>query len=164
MTSFKVEYNPMAKPVDFVLLTGILKQKVDKMEREGRIKDAVEELRVERAAMLRKVEELDHLINGLESRISNGSGTVTQTIILHDKEFEQTGIAKAAETMIRRARKPLHVKDIAKGLVAGGYKFQSKNHPNSVAPVLYQTAARKNSPLVRLPKNTYSLEELETKK
>ena len=133
------------------------------MDREGKLKDAVEELRSERASHVKKIEELDTLIAALETRIANRNGSVTQTIVLHNSEFANAGIAEAAVTMIRRANKPLHVKDIMHGLQAGGYKFKSENPMNSVAPVLFLAAKNEKHGIVAKGGNTYSLEEIESK-
>ena len=63
--------------------------------------------------------------------------------------------------MIRRAKRPMHVSEIIKGLEAGGYHFRAKKPENSVAPVLYQAAEKGMHELVKKPKNTYSLKEVE---
>ena len=131
------------------------------MNREGKLADAVEELRSERAAYVKKIEELDAVIQALESRISNKGDAMTQTIVLHGSEFARIKIAEAAVTMIRRANKPLHVKDILNGLRAGGYKFRARNPIDSVGPVLYTAAKMKKHGLVNKGNNTFSLVELE---
>lgn len=134
------------------------------MDRESKLQDAIGELRTERAAHVRKIEELDGLIAALEARISNQkNGSFTATVVLHGNEFSSRGIAEAAEKMIRRANRPLHVKDIAEGLKAGGYQFRSKRPAGSVAPVLYQAAKKKGALLVFMGKNMYSLRGLEEK-
>jgi hypothetical protein len=133
------------------------------MDREGRLKDAVEELHSERSSYVKKIEELDNLIRALETRIANRDGSVTQTIVLHNSEFANAGIAEAAVIMIRRANKPLHVKDIMSGLKAGGYKFKSSKPMNSVAPVLFLAAKHHKHGIVSRGGNTYSLEEIASK-
>lgn len=137
---------------------------IEAMEKESKLKDAIEELRGERRQYQQRIEELDKLIDALDARTSNRNGAVTSTVVMHRTEFLSAGIAEAAEKMIRRANKPLHVKDITEGLKAGGYPFRSKNPYTSVAPVLWMTARKKGSPIVKLPKNIYSLREIEEKR
>jgi len=125
------------------------------------IKDALEELRAKEAFHVKKTEEIRALIQGLESFGRNGDEQNKDTLVIHGQEFMNTGIADAAATMIRRANRPLHVSEIVKGLEAGGYHFKAKSPENSVAPVLYLAASKKQYGLVKKPKNTYSLKEVE---
>lgn len=134
---------------------------IEDMERESKLKDALDELRAERKSTLQKLEELDRLIQGLEARIGGTNGAVASTIVMHASEFSKSGIADAAEKMIRRAQRPLHAKDITEGLLAGGYKFSSGNQLKSVGAVLWSATKDKSGPLVRKGKNVYTLRDLD---
>jgi len=161
MIEFRIDYSEPADDLFFGVLNPELEGWADKMDREGKLTEAIEELRSERASYVKKIEELDGLIRALESRTSNRNASVTQTIVLHKTEFSKGSIAVAAVTMIRRANRPLHVKDILQGLEAGGYKFKAQNPLDSVAPVLYLAAKKNRHDLVNKGNNTYSLREIE---
>ena len=125
------------------------------------IRDALDELRAKEAFHLKKAEEARTLIQGLESFGKNGDEQNKDTLVVHNQEFVNSGIAEAATIMIRRANRALHVSEIVKGLEAGGYHFKAKKPDNSVAPVLYLAASKRQHGLVKKPKNTYSLKEVE---
>jgi hypothetical protein len=130
------------------------------MIREDSLRQTIEDLRAERAQYVAKIEELDGILKGLEQRLSGKNGGAhSQTMAVHNKEFAGLGIAEAAVTMLKRANHPLHVKDIADGLRAGGYQFKTDKPLASVAPVLYMAAKRKKYGLVNEGKNTYSLQK-----
>jgi hypothetical protein len=136
----------------------------DYMSSSKPIKDAVAELEAREAFHLKKAAEMRDLIKSLKLLADNGEPTNQDTVTVRDQEFVNTGIAESAAIMIRRAKRPLHVSEIVKGLEAGGYHFKAKNPESSVAPVLYLTAANKEKNrfgIIKKPKNTYSLKELE---
>src|SRR5579863_4380698 len=137
MIEFTLDYPEAVEELSIYFLPPELAEWVEQMDREGKLSEAVEELRSERTSYVKKIEEIDALIRALESRISNKEGSVSQTIVLHNTEFAKARIAAAAVTMIRRANKPLHVRDIMNGLRTGGYKFKARNPLDSVGPVLY---------------------------
>ncbi len=125
------------------------------------IKDALLELRVKEAFYVKKTEEVRALIQGLESFGRNGDEQDKEAWVINGQEFINTGIAEGAATMIRRAKRPMHVSEIIKGLEAGGYHFKAKKPENSVAPVLYLAANKGQHGIIKKPKNTYTLKEIE---
>jgi hypothetical protein len=125
------------------------------------IKDALLELRAKEAFYVKKAEEVRALIQGLESFGRNGDEQNKEVLVINGQEFINAGIAEAAATMIRRAKRPMHVSEIVKGLEAGGYHFKAEKPENSVAPVLYQAAGSGSHGIVKMPKNTYTLKEIE---
>jgi len=161
--AFNYDFQP--EIVGVCSLGGQQERWISQMDREGKLKDALDELRAERTTTVRKLEELDTLISGLKDRISgeNGRTSVSRTVVIHPTEFSNRGIAEAAEIMIRRANRSLHVKEVVEGLTAGGYEFKTKKPLGSVAPVLFSAAKKKNAKLVFNGKNTYSLKEIESK-
>jgi len=161
MIEFRIDYSEATDGPFLGVLDSELIGWAEEMDREGKLQDAIEELRSERAAYVQKIEELDGLIRALESRTANRDGSVTQTVVLHSAEFSNASIAEAAVTMIRRANRALHVRDIMNGLQAGGYKFKAQKPMDSVAPVLYLAAKKKKHGLVNKGGNTYSLKEIE---
>jgi hypothetical protein len=133
-------------------------QGAEDMIREDSLKHTIDDLRAERAQYLAKVEELDGIIKALERRLSGNDGPVgVPAVAIHNKEFAGFGIAEAAATMIKRAHRALHVKEIEDGLRAGGYEFRTDKPLSSIAPVLYMAAKKKKFGLVNEGKNTYSL-------
>lgn len=124
------------------------------------------DLKSERAATAKRLEELDIAIRVLESLSSNGNGRIQRTIdsvSFGPTEFARDGIAEAAVRVLKRAGKALHVSDIVKALQTGGYIFKGSKPINSVAPVLYMAAQNRKHGIVSMGKNTYSLVELEGK-
>jgi hypothetical protein len=131
------------------------------MNNSKTIRDALQELRAKEMFYAQKLDAVKALIQGLESFGKNGDEQSNETLVIHGQEFMNIGIAEAAATMIRRAKRPLHVSEIITGLQAGGYHFKAKKPENSVAPVLYQAADKKQHGIVKMPKNTYTLKEIE---
>lgn len=140
-----------------------LKAWVTEMEKHDRLRDAIDELRAQRGCYVQKIEELDRAIKVLET-VALSNGASDGAIVLHNMEFADAGIAEAAVVMIRRAGKPLHVREIVKGLLEGGYKFKCGNPTNSVAPVLFLADRQKKHGIVNKGGNTYSIEVVEESK
>ena len=138
-----------------------LKEWTEYMSGSKKISDALDELRTKRAFHLKRAEEMNALIRGLESLTSNGDEQSGEGLSVRNGEFMDSGIAEAAVIMIRRANRPLHVREIADGLKAGGYHFKTTNPTNSVAPVLYMASEKEQHGIIKKPKNTYSLKEIE---
>jgi hypothetical protein len=133
------------------------------MQKEGKLGEAINELLAERETHVKRIAELDTAIRVLQT--IGGNGTPSETMVLHKEEFANAGIAEAAVAMIKRANRPLHVRDIMKGLEAGGYKFKGENPLNSVAPVMYLAHSNGHKHgIVRTGKNVYSLLEIEERK
>jgi hypothetical protein len=145
-------------------MTSEFKEWADNMIREDSLKQTIDDFRAERAGYVKKIEELDGLITALESRLNGKKGTAPQTMVIHNAEFVDAGIAEAAVLMIRRANRPLHVKEIAQGLAAGGYKFKADNPLNSVGPVLFLADKNDKHGIVSKGKNTYSIKEIDDRK
>lgn len=140
------------------------KQWLDKMILEQKLPEAAQQLRAEREYLVKKLEELDKLIECVESRVENRRSKNQATIVLHPTEFAAMGIVASVEKMIRRANCPLHVRDITEGLKAGGYLFNTKNPLGSVMSVLFQARKNNNGSLRFKGKNIYSLAEIEEKR
>jgi hypothetical protein len=164
MLEIKMDYSESMAGLMIGPLSSEFKEWADIMIRENSLKQTIEDFRAERAGYVKKIEELDGLIKALESRLNGKNGTPSQTMVIHGTEFTNAGIAEAAVTMIRRAQRPLHVKEIAEGLQAGGYKFKSDNPLNSVGPVLFLADKNNKHGIVSKGKNTYSIREIEDRK
>lgn len=134
---------------------------LEEMQKTDNIEAAIERLEAERAIHVRKIEDLDTTIKTLKQLGADNGNSISQTMVVHNAEFAGMGIAETAVTMIRRAGRPLHVKEIAEGLTAGGYKFKGDNPLNSIAPVLFLAAKNKKHGIVNKGKNTYSIKEIE---
>jgi len=161
MLEIKIDYSERLADVLLGPLPSELKEWVTDMEKHGKLKEAIDELRAQRASYVLKIEELDKAIKVLETVASSNGSSSHGTMVVHGTEFTNAGIAEAAVTMIRRANHPLHVKEVTEGLLAGGYKFKSDNPLNSVGPVLYLAARDHKHGIVNKGGNTYSIEEIE---
>ncbi|MBI3668542.1 MAG: hypothetical protein HY237_02000 [Acidobacteria bacterium] len=162
---FDYSYRPdLAGSLDFNMLPAWRRGWLDTMNLEEKLPEASQQLRAEREYLVKKLEELDKLIDCLEARTARKSKVDQTTVVLHPEEFASMGIATAAEKMIRRANCPLHVRDITEGLKAGGYRFKTKNPLASVISVLFQERRNKGSALRFKGKNIYSLVEIEEKR
>ena len=134
----------------------ITPERIAIMKQNGTLELAKADLRSKLDFHRKKVEEIEAAIRALD-RVTTEPGSIT----VENKEFAALGIAEAAVKMIHRAKRPLHVKEIAQGLEAGGYTFKTGNPLGSIAPVLYMAARDKKYGLISKGKNTYSLTELE---
>ncbi len=141
----------------FATLTPGFERWAANMKQDGTLKAAMDDLRAKLEFHRRKAGEIETALRALES-VASDNGSAPQTVVMHQAEFANAGIADAAVIMIRRAKRPLHVKEIAEGLQAGGYVFRTDNPLGSVAPVLYM-AAKSRKDLVKTGKNTYSIRE-----
>ena len=135
----------------------------DYMNTSQTVKEMLQELEGRLAFHEKKANETRALIQGIRDIGKEENGHTKETLVVHGQEFQNLGIAESASIMIKRANRPLHVSEIAKGLDAGGYHFRSKNPENSIAPVLYQAADKKIYGIVKKPKNTYTIEEIESR-
>jgi hypothetical protein len=160
----KIDYSERAANLTIGPPSSEVKERADAMIREGSLKETIADFRAERAEYVKKIEEIDSILKSLESRLNGKHGVTAQTMVIHNAEFVNTGIAEAAVTMIRRAQRPLHVKEIAEGLEAGGYKFKADNPLNSVGPVLFLADKHHKHGVVSKGKNTYSIKEIEDKR
>lgn len=157
----KIDYSEQAADLTMGPLSSEFKEWTDTMIREGSLKETIADFRAERAEYVKKIEEIDGILKSLEARLNGKRGATAQTMVIHNAEFVNAGIAEAAVIMIRRAQRPLHVKEIAEGLEAGGYKFKADNPLNSVGPVLFLADKNGKHGIVGKGKNTYSIREIE---
>ena len=160
----KIDYSEPTGQLIIGPMTPEFKEWADEMIREDSLKQTIEDFRAERAEYVKKIVDLDHLLAELEARLNGKKGSTSQTIVIHNAEFANAGIAEASVLMIRRANRPLHVKEIAEGLAAGGYKFKADNPLNSVGPVLFLADKNHKHGIVSKGKNTYSIKEIEDRK
>lgn len=142
-------------------LVVIDERQIEEMKQNGTLKAAIDDLKAKLEFHRRKVQEIENALEALKS-VSGDEGDYS-TAVMHNKEFVRSGIAEAAATLIKRTQRPLHVQEIADALQAGGYVFKTDNPVGSVGPVLYQAADKGAYGLVRKPKNTYSIAEIEAK-
>jgi hypothetical protein len=160
MLEIKVDYSERLVDVLLGPVPSQLREWVTAMEKEDRLKDAIIELRAQRGCYVQKIDELDRAIKVLEA-VASSNGTSDGAMVVHNMEFAEAGIAEAAVVMIRRAGRRLHVREIVKGLLAGGYNFKSNNPNNSVGPVLFLADRQKKHGVVSKGGNTYSIREVE---
>lgn len=160
MLEIKVDYSERLVDVLMGPVPRQLREWVTAMEKQDRLQDAIMELRAQRGCYVQKIDELDRAIRVLEA-VASSNGASDGAMVVHGAEFAEAGIAEAAVIMIRRAGRPLHVREIVKGLLAGGYKFKSGQPTNSVGPVLYLADRQKKHGVVSKGRNTYSIEEVE---
>ena len=135
----------------------------DFMNTSQTVKEMLQELEGRLAFHEKKANETRALIQSIKDIGKEENGHAKETLVVHGQEFQNRSIAESASIMIQRANRPLHVSEIAKGLDAGGYHFRAKNPGNSIGPVLYQAAEKKVHGIVKKPKNTYSIEEIESR-
>ena len=160
MFEFELDYSHSKGHL--VLPTPEIRKWVAEMAKKDKLTEAMDEIRTEKAAHLKRVQELDDALRVLENLGRNGHNA--PSLIAHNpKEFANAGIAEAAVIMMRRANSALHVREIMKGLQDGGYVFKTDNPLSSVAPVLYMSAKNRKHGIVSMGKNTYSLKEIEEK-
>jgi hypothetical protein len=160
MLSIEVKESSVPGGVSFAVVNSEFGEMVNSMKQDGTLKAAMDDLRVKQAFHKKKVDEIEVALQALQSIASDGSHEY-QTVVMHDKEFAQAGIADAAATLIKRAKRPLHIKEITEALQAGGYVFKTDSPQGSVAPVLYTASKAKKYGLVNKSKNTYSTEEVD---
>jgi hypothetical protein len=144
----------------FVVVGPKFEKRVNEMKQNGTLKAAMDDLREKRAFHQTKIAEIDKALDALKSVASDDTAEY-QTTVMHPTEFAKAGIAEAAVMLIKRANRPLHVKDIAGALKAGGYTFKTDNPMGSIAPVLYMAAKNSKHGLVNKGKNTYSIIQIE---
>jgi hypothetical protein len=162
MLEIKLDYSERLVDVLLGPVPSELKAWVTEMEKHDRLRDAIDELRAQRGCYVQKIDQLDRAIRVLET-VASSNGASDGAMVVHNMEFAEMGIAEAAVVMIRRAGRPLHVREIARGLLAGGYKFKCGNPTNSVAPVLFLADRQKKHGIVNKGGNTYSIGEVEKK-
>lgn len=146
--------------ITYAVLTPEFERLVNTMKQEGTLKAAMDDLKAKLDFHRKKAAEIEAALRALESVYSE-NGSTYQTAVIHSQEFANTGIADAAVILIKRTHRPLHVREIAGALEAGGYVFKTENPIGSIAPVLYMAAKNKKHGLINKGKNTYSLSEIE---
>jgi hypothetical protein len=148
--------------LSFAVVSTEFEKQVITMKQNGTLKAAMDDLREKLSFHETKAAEIRRALDALKSVASDESSDY-QTAVMHPSEFAKAGIAEASVTLIKRANRPLHVKEIAGALEAGGYVFNTDNPIGSIAPVLYMAAKQKKHSLINMGKNTYSIAQIETK-
>lgn len=155
-----IELHETQGALQFVVISPELEKRVNEMKQNGTLKAAMDDLRTKLSFHQNKIAEIEKALDALKS-ITSDETSDYQTAVMHPTEFANTGIAEAAVLLIKRANRPLHVKEIAGALGAGGYEFKTDNPLGSIAPVLYMAAKNKKHGIVNKGKNTYSISQVE---
>jgi hypothetical protein len=157
-----IELHETQGELNVVVLSPELKERMDEMKQNGTLQAAMDDLRAKISFHQSKIAEIEKALDALKS-VASDETFEYQTAVMHPTEFAKTGIAEAAVMLIKRANRPLHVKEIAGALEAGGYKFKTDNPLGSIAPVLYMAAKNDKHGLINKGKNTYSITQIEAK-
>jgi hypothetical protein len=125
------------------------------MVKNGNTDSAVDQMR-------KKVNDLKEQIRALETAIALMERPEAPTIAppSSDYEFATKTIPEATEVLIKRARKPLHVVAIVKGLKDGGFHFRTKTPKKTVPGALLGAIKLRKTSVQAIGKNTFSLPEI----